>query len=182
MYLASKLKQQGASMIEILVSIIIIGIVVLGYMGTQLNAVITSNDAHLRVQALNIAGEMVERMSVNKDAAGAALAIYRNENAYGAAPAAEDCVHTGGLNGANQAADRCNPNEMARFDIFELTQKAQALLPGGQLRLYNCTDSTDCVVVSWFDQDPDECTIAQANADNAVLDCVLVESFTGGVL
>ena len=175
-------KHDGSSLIEVLVSIAIVGIVVFGYMAVQLNAVFATNDAHFRVQALNIASEMAERMSINQDTAGAAKLIYRAESSYGATPTAQDCVSTAGVNGSNQSTVNCTPAEMATYDISSLSAKAAALLAGGQLRLFNCTDATDCVVVSWLEQDPADCTIAQADAANGALNCVLVEIFTGGSL
>lgn len=78
-----KLRERGVSLIEVLVSIVILSVGILGLAQLQGNALKANNSAYMRAQASILAHEMLDVMRVDRDAA-------RNQNydgAYNAAPA-----------------------------------------------------------------------------------------------
>lgn len=59
-------KQRGFTMLEVLVSMIVIAIGLLGYAGLQATALKNGNTAYLRSQATMLSHDIVERMRVNR--------------------------------------------------------------------------------------------------------------------
>lgn len=57
--------QQGVGMIEVLVALILLAIGVLGFTALQLRAVDATNEAFNRIQAMNIARDLAERIRIN---------------------------------------------------------------------------------------------------------------------
>ncbi|HSP31767.1 MAG TPA: type IV pilus modification protein PilV, partial [Halomonas sp.] len=59
-------KQRGFTMLEVLVSMIVIAIGLLGYAGLQATSMKNGNTAYLRSQATMLSHDIVERMRVNR--------------------------------------------------------------------------------------------------------------------
>jgi|GEM_PF-166173 len=57
--------QQGLSLIEVLVAIIVLSIGLLGLAGLQLSSLRNSNSAYLRSQAIVLSGDIIDRMRAN---------------------------------------------------------------------------------------------------------------------
>lgn len=166
-------RQQGFSLIEVLVAMLVLGVAVLAFAGLQVRALQGTGTAHTRSQAMTLAAEFVERVRANPDG----LATYREEDRYlDAIPAGEpadwdaadprcmfDVVNIEG----------CNAVNMAKFDAFEVRYLAAQLLPDGRLRLESCDGAAnlDCVFVSWGGVDPEDCV------DNTTENCVAMRVF-----
>lgn len=73
--LSSRKKQHGFTMLEVLVSMIVIALGLLGYAGLQAAALKNSNTAYLRSQATMLSHDIVERMRANR-----AVALAGNYN------------------------------------------------------------------------------------------------------
>lgn len=108
-------RNSGFTMIEILVTLFVIAIGVLGTASLQAFALKISHSGQLRSQAVILGSDLMERVEANNP--GAIAGTY--------APAtlptssAKDCV-----------AEYCLPSELAVYDLAQFMQRLQAQLPG----------------------------------------------------
>lgn len=116
-YLNSKKKMAGLTMIEILVTLIILSIGLLGMAALQLTGIRSANSSTYRTQATLLADDMAERMRANITAVDGNAFMAVNS-------AALNCAATPNpycgeyYDGANQvAAQSCTPAQMATYDI-----------------------------------------------------------------
>ena len=167
-YIKLKKLQRGIGMPEVIVSMLLLGVAVIGFAALQVRALDSTNDAMFRTQAAAIAQEMGERMRLNPQGA----ATYRN-NWSTTAVAANKC-ETG----------NCTPVQMAQYDMRTMTNLAAASLPNGQIAVLPCINRTNlCVYVSWNATNPTIGTAAPAcslSSDAYVpnADCVKLEAST----
>jgi len=122
-------KHSGFAMLEVLISIFVLAIGLLGLAGLQLTNAQNNHSAQLRSQATLFAYDMLDRVRANPVAFGAGT-----YNLPGATVDA-DCLTTTG----------CTPAEMAGNDMYEWTASAYNssianILPNGQTVI--CIDST----------------------------------------
>ena len=103
----SKKKQNGFSMVEVLVSLVVIGIGLLGLSGLQIAALKGTNNAHSLNVASMIAMELSDRMRANP--AGVIGGFYEN-NVGCDAPNENQC----------RTATFCSPEKIARLDVEEI--------------------------------------------------------------
>lgn len=107
-------KQRGFSLMEILITVIILSIGLLGLAGLQLTGLKYNQSAYLKSQATVYSMDILDRMRANR-------------------PGAE----TGGYNIAigttvtSGACSNCTPAEMATLDLSEWKQALQTSLPSG---------------------------------------------------
>lgn len=134
-----KIKQLGVGLPEIMVSMLLLGVAVIGFAGLQVRALSTTNSAMYRTQAASIAQEFGERMRMNP--AGRATYVDAWDVT---AVAANKCV-----------TDTCTPVQMAQFDMRTMSELAAATLPNGQIAVAQCINRTNlCVYVSWNQTNP----------------------------
>jgi type IV pilus assembly protein PilV len=147
-------RQSGLTLIEVLITLLILAIGFLGMASLQLNALRNNNSAYERSQASMLAYDIVDRMRANRDSA-----LNGDYNkAIGDAPTATDCRGNG--------AD-CSPAQIAEFDInvwkcrlggwnanascapgaLDITGK----LPNGDGSIVLNADGTITVTVQWED-------------------------------
>lgn len=169
----------GLSLIEILVTVVVLSIGLLGIAGMQAFGMRYSHDSYARSQATMLANELIERMHANPDAV--------SNGDYKSAVDALDCTsvnndpaHPGNAapacTGAT-ASEFCTVTQLAALDSFRigcgqflagpnaLVGGISNLIPGGQIAI-TCTDTSpgvapECegdndrtVTVTW--QDPDD--------------------------
>lgn len=136
--------QQGATLIEVLVTMVIVAIGLFGAAGLQLASIRYDQTAHLRTQALFELQQIRERMNANVDgiAAGGYLAAEAYASA-GTAPAAPGCGLTGLPN--------CTAALAAQRDMRQWRLDLASDLPGGRGAIYAVTDypSARDVIVMW---------------------------------
>jgi type IV pilus assembly protein PilV len=111
-------QERGFTLIEVLVTVIILAIGLLGLAGLQLNGLRYTHSAYQRSQATILGNDIIDRMRVNRLVAEAGTYNI----AIGAAPASTSCLGTG----AN-----CNPAALANADLSEWKQSLAAVLPLG---------------------------------------------------
>lgn len=145
-------RQRGVGMIEVVIALLIFSIGVLGFAALQMTALSQSNDANHRTIAVLIAQDAVERMQANPGERAAYLTVGDwPTGVYGANPPG-DCVNV-------TEANRCSSDDMAEFDMTDLAWMAANQLPGGRIIADECAfNSNMCVIVSWEEQDPEDCT------------------------
>ncbi len=129
--------EEGFSLIEVLVSIFVLAVGVIGAAGMQLAALHTSQQSQFQTRALHLAAEMADRMRANvaqmklSDEANPYLRIDHRSSAMGMEPAsASDCY------GSHA---QCDAQQLAQFEIIEWLQRITTELPSGRARV--CRDT-----------------------------------------
>ncbi len=174
-----KRSMSGLSLIEILITVVVLSIGLLGIAGMQAFGMRYSHDSYARSQATMLANELIERMHANPDAV--------SNGDYKAAVDALDCTSVNNdpahpMNAApsctgSTTSELCTVSQLAVLDSFRigcgqflavpnaLVGGANNLLSNGQVAI-TCTDSSpgvapECegdnnrtVTITW--QDPDD--------------------------
>jgi type IV pilus modification protein PilV len=140
-------RQQGASLIEVLVALTLVAFTMLGLLGLQLRSMSSQKDSLDRRTAALLVSQLGERVSANF--AGFEQQLYNGLvlNPPGApandtAPDAAACV----------TPDNCTTNEIATRDWALFAQQVRTRLPGGVAFVATPPDlSRATVVVGWID-------------------------------
>lgn len=98
--------QNGFSMVEVLASLVIIGVGMLGLSGLQIASMKGANNAHSRTTASMLIAEIADRMRANP--LGVEGNFYENN---------VNCVQSERFCRGNRF---CNPEQTARFDVQEV--------------------------------------------------------------
>ena len=149
---------------EVLVSLVLLSIAVLGFVALQIRAITASNEATMNVQATNIARDLAERMRMNRDG----LAGY-----------------VANTDTTNCATAFCSPENMAKYDFRLVSSRATDL--GMSMDVLNCQGSTlvrKCIYVAWEGTTAtngtgsSDCTNGAAYVPNAK--CIIMEVYNYG--
>lgn len=136
---------RGFSMIEVLVTLLIISLALLGTAGLQAYSMRLSQGGQFRTQAVFLAADLAERMEANKPAAVAGNYVV----AQSSVPSA---VNTTCLDGA------CAPAVMATFDLSQWENAIAATLPQSSWTVAQTVignPTTYTITVSWVDRRSD---------------------------
>ncbi|MBL4826884.1 MAG: type IV pilus modification protein PilV [Spongiibacteraceae bacterium] len=107
-------KQSGMTLIEVLITLFIMAIGLLGLAGLQSASIKDGLDTAKRSQVTWLVSELVERMRANPG--GQATGYTSASGTTCAAIPEKRCSH----NSAGTAATDCTPNEMATYDVWEV--------------------------------------------------------------
>lgn len=121
--------QAGFTMLEVLVSILVIAVGLLGMAGLQMQSLRAGHSAYYRSIATQLAYDMGDRMRGNLSGV-LANGYNRTGIATDYATAVANCNTTAG----------CVAADLAKNDAYEWQQMVQTLLPGGEAII--CIDST----------------------------------------
>ena len=102
----SRSREQGFSLIEVLVSLLILGFGLLGLGGLQVASMKSTTNAHSRTVANMLVAELADRMRANP--VGLSEGFYA-ENVYCSTPEKACRIDT-----------YCSPEEIAKFDLQEI--------------------------------------------------------------
>ena len=140
------LKQLGITMLEVVISMVIISVGLLGLAGLQLNAIKDSLNTARQSQTAWLVSELVERIRANP--AGQA-------NNYNTTLTTENCKKPVKLC-LNTSPNQCGPAEMAAFDIWDVFcgEASQNVLADAVESLKLSTLSISC---------DSDCAASQAN-------------------
>lgn len=148
-------RQTGFSLVEILISIVILSFGVLGMVGLQGVALQVNRDAHLQSTAVSLARELAEMMRGNKD-----VGLLASGNPYLGAfispltpPLASYCLSV-------DSATCGTPADIARAEITEWLARVDRELPGARV--------TTCLDTKPFDTEGKPQWICSAGAGAAV--------------
>ncbi|MEE4245597.1 MAG: type IV pilus modification protein PilV [Kangiellaceae bacterium] len=137
-------KQAGISLIEILVTALILGVGLLGVAAMQVTSINSNQEGYFRSQATDIAENVANRMRT------ARLATYDGNttlldviNAYQGAPYACDAAP------ASCMAANCNAAQLIAYDRWETCDLAQTELPEGEIYVQNVSGIRTRVAVAW---------------------------------
>jgi len=114
-------RNRGFSLMEILVTVIVLSIGLLGLAGLQLSGLKFNHSAYMRSQATIMADDILDRMRANRATARAG----NYDIAIGTAAA------TPGGNCNGSSTDTCTPTEMATLDISTWKTNLANTLPAG---------------------------------------------------
>lgn len=146
-------EQQGVGMVEVLVSLLLLAIAVLGFVALQVRAASAGGEAFERTQAMAIAQDLAERVRLNPSQ----VTYYAT---------AGNWTKNGALDACEGAVD-CSVQQLAQYDIDQVVDTATNMLPNGQVRMAECQGSAagnvfHCIYVSWNDTTP---TMGNGGAD-----------------
>ena len=123
--------QRGFTLLEVLVTVVIFSVGLLGIAGLQMTGMKQTHNSHLRATATTQVMDMADRMRANRAGveAGDYALVYATCTTDCATCAPEDCATT-----------ECDAAELAEWDVCEWTMETAAALPGGAGRV--CLDDT----------------------------------------
>lgn len=140
-------RQDGFSMLEILVALVIIATALLGTASLQINAMRNSSSSQFRNLAVLLGADMAERIEANKEAAVSGNYAVAATSAVSAAGI--DC----GLN-------PCNPFSMAAWDISQwesaLTASGLPQVNWSVVQTVAGNPSTYRITINWTDRSSDK--------------------------
>jgi type IV pilus assembly protein PilV len=123
-------RQQGFSLIEVLISLVILGAGVMGASAMQLSALRAARHTSAQTSAVQMATDFGERMRINHVASKTDGAAYLSVN-YRAAEGEP-------AGGVSCYSKRCSPAELEAADIHELKKQLRKDIPDG--RVLVCRD------------------------------------------
>ena len=148
-------KIKGFALIEVLISMLILGLALNGIGGFWNKTVQESEHNYARSQAIEIARNIIEAVRANPSQAAWVEYSSLNNWRNGSGANAASCI---------SAADTplaCTPAQMAQADIFLARNYAQTSLPlnSGTVEIQSpCSGlNISCVVVAWADTTPANC-------------------------
>lgn len=106
-------RQSGFTLIEAMVALVVLAVGMLGIAGLYVTTLRSGGSAIYRMQAVNLAADLADRIRANRTANVAYAGAGVDNNCYGAA--AVDCL----------------PAAMAANDLFVWRAQVAATLPGG---------------------------------------------------
>jgi type IV pilus assembly protein PilV len=112
-------RDRGVSLVEALVALLVLSIGMLGIAGLFVESVRSSRSALLRTQAVNLVGDMADRIRAN----ATARAAY-DTGAYGGAPGTHDCAPS-----PDGPGGRCTLAQLAEDDLARWVAAVRAALP-----------------------------------------------------
>jgi type IV pilus assembly protein PilV len=126
----------GFSLVEVLISIIVLSFGLLGMVGLQATALQSNRDAKLQSIAVNLARELAEVMRNNKDIALSSTSPYFGDfNSSPLAPASTSYC----LNVATSTTACASTTEIASAEMTEWLSRVDSELPGAHVTV--CSDS-----------------------------------------
>jgi type IV pilus assembly protein PilV len=134
MQTVSPKRSKGFSLVEVMVALVVLSVGMIGIAALHGQSLSAGRTAQLRTIAINLSGDMADRIRVNR------LGL----NNYGGAAANNNCEPPG--------LNNCTPAQMAANDLFIWSQQVQQLLPNGQtLVQFNngTTPPTYTITVTW---------------------------------
>ena len=134
--------QAGASLIEVLVAAVILGVGMLGMLTTQTRSVEFNHQAHVRSQLIFLAEDITDRIRANSTGAD------NGDYDTGLTDSAEDLE----VADADECeGNSCNTSEIANWDLFQWKTEVERLLPQGVASIVNVGPSMFTITVQYTD-------------------------------
>ena len=106
-------RQQGFSLVEVMVALVVLSVGMLGIAGLYVTSLRSGGGAIYRMQAVNLASDLADRIRANPGANVAYMGAAANNNCYGA------------------GAALCLPPAMAANDLLVWNTQLANILPNG---------------------------------------------------
>lgn len=164
--------QHGLGLIEVMVSVTLLAITVLGYSALQLRAMSASEEASQHILAMNIAHDLAERMRLNRDALSHYGSVSQVSKACG--NTTTEVAVVGAL--------FCNAQQLAIYDFAVVAARAKFV--GMQLAVLDCAQMASkrkCIYVAWGTTTPTQgnaktdCTTGTRYVSNS--QCLFLETY-----
>jgi type IV pilus assembly protein PilV len=144
-------KQQGATLLEVLITVVILSVGVLGAVKMQILSLQGVNSSYNHGLAAHLANDMADRMRINS------VSVLANSYNHTAAPAAyPDC-----------AANACTNAQLASFDIGDWQAEIANKMPGITGEVERAAGNNFIVTIRWDDDRSGgagtDCTVAAAD-------------------
>jgi type IV pilus assembly protein PilV len=157
----NKINNQGFTLLEVLITLVVFSIGLLGLANLQGQSINSSYNAHLRTQATSLASSMIDRMRANRQQATSTTAYITD---FGDAPPSSS---------NNCTSSNCTPAEIANLDLLEWKCNlgdyqadsdcaglvSQVTLPGGDGQIARVAGQTQ-VTVRWTDTAGEQHTVS----------------------
>ena len=133
--------QQGFTLVEILVAVVVLAIGLLGLAGLQANSLKFNKSAYQRSVASMLAYDMLDRIRANRDGL---IAGNYNDHGPGSGnfPSDPGCITSG-----------CSTTNVASYDVYEWGQQLGNLFPAGTGEIEgNGANSVFTITVMWDDE------------------------------
>jgi type IV pilus assembly protein PilV len=153
-------KQHGFSLIEILVTFLIVTLALFGTAGLQAYSMRFNQSGQFRGQAVSLAGDMAERIEANLQ--GGRQGLY-NIPLSSAAPATNNTSDCSAIN--------CTSTTLAGYDVYQWQTAVAAVLPQSSWSVSTSVNGTtliaSTVTVAWLER-PANTSNSTATATQAV--------------
>ena len=137
-------KNTGFTLIEVLITMVIMAVGMLGLAGLQATTMSNNHDAYLRSQATLLAYDLADRMRANATATNAGTYITAanqcTKKSSCSVTATANCKTTTG----------CSVTQMAQTDVFDWQQNIGNLLPDGSGTM-TVASNIFTITISWDD-------------------------------
>lgn len=133
-------RQSGFTLLEVLVTLIILAIGLLGLAGLQAAGLKNNHNAYLRSQATQSVYDVIDRMRSNKTSINDYLTSNMDPSV---ATVQNDCI---------TSSTSCTASNMAEHDLYEWYTAITATLPGASESI-SASGANYSVVLSWDDRD-----------------------------
>ena len=130
-------QQQGFTLLEVLIALVIFSVGLLGIAGLQMTGMKQTHNSHLRSVATTQVMDMADRMRANM--AGVEADNYGDYANYAMdySTCTTDCANCAPV---DCTTAQCNAAQLAEYDVCEWTMETVAALPGGAAHV--CLDDT----------------------------------------
>jgi len=146
-----KNNDSGFTLIEILVSVVILGIGILGVLSLQSRALMDNQDAYIRTQAILLTYDMSDRIRANskiwrnklKDdkLADITIADPEGNNATGKYYFCSAYDPNGTLGTTLNTPNECSDLEMAQYDVYRWIKDVDTVLKAGTVTINKVPDN-----------------------------------------
>ncbi len=160
--MSMKNNQKGVGMMEVLVALVILAVGILGFTALQLRAVDATDEAMLKIEAMNLSRDLAERIRANRS--GFSTYVSNLTAATQSKTANPECIYKP----ATTASPCTTVVQMANYDTAQVVARADGL--GMAINLPSCqvakmvdndgkettTDiqSRHCVYIAWGETKP----------------------------
>lgn len=165
----NKKNQLGIGLVEVMVSLLILAIAILGFAALQYRAGEATIEAGYRIQAINLARDLSERIRINREE----FETYKDElsTASKQREASKNCD-----------SEQCTAAELADFDIAQVVAKANVIgMTMNIMQCQNTTNNRNCIYVAWNDtsatdgENLEDCTNGVSYNKNS--SCLIMETY-----
>lgn len=167
-------RQHGVGLIEVLVSVLLLSIAVLGFSALQLRAISATDESLVRTQALSVVRGLAENMRANP------IQMEAYETAINDAD-----ENTVADDSCQELTDSCDSEEIATKEAINAAVKLSEY--NITMRMDTCPGTADfseikCIIAAWGDTLPVMNTSANACANengiyNSGSNCIIVEAY-----
>lgn len=138
--------QRGVGLMEILVSLVILAIAVLGFAALQFRALDAIQEANDRTAAMTLARDLAEKIRVNRTQ----LSKYKSEINVSGNKTTKSCVRADTDKTADPITSMCTQSEMATFDASQLLGAAKQ--KNMTIIINDCQGGDrQCIYITWGD-------------------------------